>query len=67
MAFAASAPPLVGWASDRLSVRPDALVIAVVVVAVPAVLVAAVLLRWCEVNGFQRTADHAAQLDAAAT
>lgn len=66
MAFAASAPPLVGLVSDSLSARPDGLVIAVVGVAVPAVLVAAALLRWCEVNGFQRTADHAAQLDEAA-
>jgi MFS family permease len=66
MGFAASAPPLVGLVSDRLASQPDGLVKAVVGVAVPAVLVAAALLRWCEMNGFQRTADHAAQLDEAA-
>lgn len=64
MACAATAPPLVGLVSDQLTREPDALVVAVVVVAVPAIVVSALLLRWCEVNGFERTADHAARLDA---
>lgn len=64
MSCAASAPPLVGLVSDQLSYLPNGLIVAVVAVAVPAILLSTLLLRWCEVHGFQRTAEHAARLDA---
>jgi MFS family permease len=48
MLIASGAPPLVGLVSDALSDRPDGVLLAVTLVAVPALVAGALLLRSCE-------------------
>jgi MFS family permease len=48
MLIASGAPPLVGLVSDALSDRPDGVLLAITLVAVPALAAGALLLRSCE-------------------
>lgn len=48
MLLASGAPPLVGLVSDALSGRPDGVLLAIALVAVPALAAGALLLRSCE-------------------
>lgn len=48
MLIASTAPPLVGALSDRLAPLPGAVLLAMTIVAVPALLVGTVLIRSCE-------------------
>jgi hypothetical protein len=61
--FPALAPPLVGFVSDQMPGRSDGLLLAAVAVAVPCVVMGALLLRYCEVH-FAATAADAARIDA---
>jgi MFS family permease len=63
-AFPAIAPPLVGFVSDQIPGRPDGLLLAAVAVAVPCVLMGAIMLRYCEKH-FAATAAAAARTDSA--
>ncbi len=65
LAFAALAPPAVGLLSDRLKHLPNGIIVAAVGVAVPAMLIAAVLLFWCE-RGYEQTVEDGKRADEAA-
>ena len=64
LAFAALAPPAVGLLSDHLKHLPNGIIVAAVGVAVPAMLIAAALLFWCE-RGYERTVDAGKRMDEA--
>jgi MFS family permease len=61
-ALVAVAPPLVGLVSDQFQQRPNGLILAAVLVAVPALLVSAALLYRCE-SLYLRTAEAVRRID----
>jgi fucose permease len=63
MIGAAAAPPTVGLVSDQVMGHREGPLLAVVSVAVPAILLGALLLRWCERHRFDATASDAARID----
>jgi MFS family permease len=63
LSLAAAAPPLVGLLSDRLSTLPNAPLVAVVIVAAPALFLGGAMFWWCERSGLQAALADAAAID----
>jgi len=66
LAFAALAPPSVGLLSDHLKHLPNGIIVAAVGVAVPAMLISAALLFWCE-RSYEQSVDAGKRADEAAS
>jgi hypothetical protein len=64
LAFAALAPPTVGLLSDQLKHLPNGIIVAAVGVAVPAMLISAALLFWCE-RSYEQTVEAGKRADEA--
>ncbi len=64
LAFGALAPPSVGLLSDQLKHLPNGIIVAAVGVAVPAMLISAALLFWCE-RGYEQTVEAGRRADEA--
>jgi MFS family permease len=62
----AAAAPLVGLLSDQLKGVPNGTMLAAVGVGAPCLLAGALLLRWCQRNHYERTAEDSFASDAAA-
>jgi MFS family permease len=66
LSLSATAAPLVGFVSDQLGSRPNAPLIAVVMLSVPALFLAAMLLWWCERAGLDAAIADATRIDSLA-
>jgi MFS family permease len=63
LSFGAAAPPLVGLVSDGLAPMANAPLVAVVLVATPALVLGALLLWWCERSGLAAAIADADSID----